>query len=178
VIPSQKAFGLVVFLTVAACADPVLEAQIAALGEESPHVLPGPLHRPGQPCLLCHSAAGPASRFTVAGTVFLTPTAEQPVAGVEVQLFDASRRWFLAYTNCAGNFFVTPQEYEPRLPLWVSLSGQGLRIDMESPMHKDGDCATCHRGKKSPTSAGHVYLTADPLQFEAAPTHACGGVRK
>lgn len=173
----QKALCIVVTL-VAACADPVLEAQIEALGPESPRVLPGALHRPGQPCLLCHASTGNAPRFTVAGTVFLNPAAEQPVAGVQVQLIDATRRWFLAYTNCAGNFFVTPQEYEPRFPLWVSLSGHMLRIDMESAMNKDGDCAACHLGKKSPTSAGHVYLTDDPLQFDAAPAHACGGVRK
>ena len=137
------------------CEDPVLAERIAALGPEDPAVPPGPLHRPGQPCLVCHGSghgsgpgSGPgsgASRLSVAGTVFRTPDSRRPIGGVEVRLIDASRRWFIAHTNCTGNFAVTPGEYEPVMPLWVSLSGQGLHIDMESAMNKDGDCGTCHQ---------------------------------
>lgn len=157
------------------CQDPVRQEQIDKLGPEAPGVLPGPLHRPGQPCLLCHELAGLAPRFTAAGTVFQTPAKQQPVGGIQVQLIDAARRWFVAYTNCAGNFFVMPQEFEPVMPLWVSLSGQSLHIDMESPMNKDGDCGTCHQGTKSPSSAGYVFLADDAPPSEPAPTSACGG---
>ena len=36
-----------------------------------------------------------------------------------MRLVDASRRWFVAHTNCAGNFYVLAQDFEPTLPLWV-----------------------------------------------------------
>lgn len=152
------------------CDDPVRQAQLAELGPEDANVALGPLHRPGQPCLLCHEPAGPAVHFTVAGTVFNTPADMQPVGGVQVRLIDAARRPFTAYTNAAGNFFVSPQEYKPVLPLWVSLEGQGRHIDMESPMHKDGDCGFCHREAKSPSSAGHVFLTDTTLPLDAIGT--------
>lgn len=161
------------------CEDPVLAEKIAALGPEDPAVPPGPLHRPGQPCLLCHGS-GVASRLSVAGTVFRTPDSRRPIGGVEVRLIDAARRWFIAHTNCAGNFAVTPGEYEPVMPLWVSLSGQGLHIDMESAMNKDGDCGTCHQSDKSPASAGPVYLTDDPSIPDSGPGSGptgCGGSR-
>lgn len=162
------------------CEDPVLEAQLAELGSEDPAVPEGPLHRPGQPCLLCHAAPGRAPRFTAAGTVYLRASTQEPAGGIEVRLVDAARRRFVAYTNCAGNFYVSPREYEPELPMWVSLSGQGLRIDMESPMNKNGDCAICHQRDKAPSSAGHVYLTDSLLPAEPAPTGptgSCGGAR-
>lgn len=155
----------------------MLSEQLAALGPEDPAVLPGPLHRPGQACLLCHSSSGSAPRFTVAGTVYQDPGARRPIGGVEVRLIDAARRRFVAYTNCAGNFYVSPQEFEPVLPLWVSLSGHGLSIDMESPMNKNGDCAICHQAAKNPSSAGPVYLTDDPSRLMGAAGGSCGGTR-
>ena len=173
---SLVGLGIIALLS-GGCEDPVRQEQLAALGPEAANVPPGPLHRPGQPCLLCHEPMGLASPFTVAGTVFQTLAESPPVGGVEVRLIDAARRSFVAYTNCVGSFFVTPSEYEPVLPLWVSLSGQGLNIAMESPMHKDGDCGFCHQSKKSPFSAGRVFLSEDPLPVEALPTSSCTGGR-
>ena len=169
--------GLVAAALLGGCGDPVLDAQIAELGSEDPAVPEGPLHRPGQPCLLCHTSPGRAPRFTAAGTVYLRASAQEPAGGIEVRLIDAARRRFVAYTNCAGNFFVSSREYEPELPMWVSLAGQGLRIDMESPMNKNGDCAICHQRDKNPSSAGPVYLTDSPLPIDPAPTGSCGGTR-
>ena len=154
------------------------QAQIAELGPEEPGVPPGPLHRAGQPCLLCHSATGEAPRFTAAGTVYSSSAVHKSVGGVKVQLIDAARRAHVAYTNCIGNFFVVPQEFEPVLPMWVSLSGYRATIDMESPMHKDGDCGFCHRPQKSPSSAGPVFLTEDPEKLEQIPKTACSGVQE
>lgn len=174
--------ALLVCLAVAAppaggCADPVQEARIAELGPEDAKVPPGPLHRPGQPCLVCHDTGGTAPRFTAAGTVYKDPAKHVPLGGVQVQLIDAARRVFIAYTNCAGNFAVSPREYEPVLPLWVTLSGHGLRIDMESPMNRNGDCGICHQREKNPASAGPVFLTDDPARVAALPSSACGGTR-
>lgn len=160
---------------VASCADPVPQMQIDALGPEDPAVLPGALHRPGQPCLYCHGDSGFAPRFTVAGTIYRTPAAAQVVGGVEVQLFDSSHRAYVTYTNCAGNFFVSPQEFQPIFPLWVSIvsAGQGLDNDMESPMNKDGNCGSCHQPTKSPMSAGIVFLSDDPAVADKVPG-VCG----
>ena len=42
----------------AACVDESHELQVQALGAEVPGVPMGPLHRPGQPCLVCHGDQG------------------------------------------------------------------------------------------------------------------------
>lgn len=168
---------IAMLLLVQGCEDPVRQARIAALGPEAPDVPPGSLHRPNQPCLLCHSPEGPAAPMSAAGTVFRDPAESRPAAGVKVRLIDAGRRSFVAVTNCAGNFFIYSAEYAPTLPLWVSLEWQGLRIDMESPMHKDGDCGSCHQSPKSPTAAGHVFLTDDPSLLDKVSASACEGAR-
>ena len=160
------------------CVDPVQQEQVAALGPEEPGVAVGPLHRSGQPCLICHSSAGEASRFTAAGTVYGTATVRQPIGGVKVRLIDASRRSYVAYTNCVGNFFVLPGEFEPVMPMWASLSGYDADIDMESPMHKDGDCGFCHKPEKSPSSAGPIFLTEDPQKLDKLPRTTCSGTQE
>lgn len=174
----QALFYLTLAAPLIGCSDPVQQEQLAALGPEKPGVPAGPLHRAGQPCLLCHSSGGEAPRFTAAGTVYSTSTMGKPVGGVKVRLFDASRRSYLAYTNCIGNFFVYPQEFEPVMPMWASLSGYDADIDMESPMHKDGDCGFCHKPEKSPSSAGPIFLTEDPQKLDKVPTIMCSGAQK
>lgn len=47
------------------------------------------------------------------------------------------------------------------------------RIDMESPMHRSGDCGACHRDPKSPAAAGHVFLTDDAVAAAASPVARC-----
>ena len=164
-----------------ACADPVWQAQVAALGPEQSDTAAGPLHRRGQPCLLCHSPAGTAPPFSVAGTVYRDPSTDVPGDGVEVVLIDAARRGYVAHSNCAGNFFVFPSEFQPQLPLWVSLrytlSTARVQVDMESPMHRDGDCGTCHRAPKGPSSAGPVFLSDDPARIPTLPNRSCGDLR-
>ena len=63
--------GLLTWALVGCFVDPVHDEQVAALGPEPAGESPGPLHRPGQPCLVCHGGLGPAHQsFSVAGTVF------------------------------------------------------------------------------------------------------------
>jgi len=167
-----------VALAAAACGDPVRDAAVEALGPEDPAVRPGPLHRPGQPCLLCHVAGGAAGerRYSVAGTVYRDPDSMMPLADVEVWLIDSRGRQVLARSNCAGNFYLRSSQFLPVFPLWVTLRHAGLVIDMESPMRADGSCATCHTDPRAPSSAGHVYVTDDPMSLRtpAMPT-PCGG---
>src|SRR5689334_11225211 len=55
----------------AGCGNPVQDARIAALGPEDPNVPPSNVHRPGQPCLLCHGPyKGASPEMTVAGTIY------------------------------------------------------------------------------------------------------------
>jgi hypothetical protein len=154
------ALPLVLAGLAAACSDPVRAQAIAALGDEAPGVRPGPLHRPGQPCLVCHGGEqGPT--FSVAGTVYARAESAVPVSRVTVELLDSEARSFKAITNCAGNFFVRPDEFLPHYPLWITVAAADHRLDMESPVFRDGSCASCHTDPKAPASAGHAYALLD-----------------
>lgn len=155
-----QAMSLTLAATIAACADPVVDRKVDALGPEMQGVPPGPLHRPGQPCLLCHDARGDARVFSVAGTVFVAPGGGAPSVGTVVELFDADGTTFRTATNCAGNFFVEPGAFTPRYPLYVALEHDGARIEMDSPIFRDGSCASCHGAVADPASAGPVYRDA------------------
>jgi hypothetical protein len=153
--------GLLAVLLVAAsplaCGDPVKDLAVEALGPEAPGVPEGPLHRPGQPCLVCHDGAT-ARAYSVAGTVYLAPDAEEPAAGTSVHLIDAEGQRFTAVTNCAGNFFLQPGELDPIYPVWTALRAGTWQIAMESPIHGEGSCAGCHGLAPGPSSAGRVYV--------------------
>lgn len=141
-----------------ACQDPGKVRAIEALGPEDIFVPEGPLHRPGQPCVLCHDGEE-ARAFSLGGTVYMTPDSDMPAAGSSVGLVDASGAGFIASTNCAGNFFVLPEDFQPTYPLWVSLRKEPQEIAMDSPIHGEGSCAGCHGDKSGPESAGRVYMS-------------------
>jgi hypothetical protein len=142
------------------------------LGPENPDVRPGPLHRPGQPCVLCHDAEGGATPFTLGGTVYVDATSNVPIGDVAVIVIDADRAVFTSVTNCAGNFFVRPAEFAPRYPIWVSMRGGDVHRSMESPAYREGSCAGCHADPRSKSSVGHVYLIDDPA-VEMRPPNRC-----
>jgi hypothetical protein len=155
-----RALSILAIFSLWACADPVHDQEVAALGPEKSGVRTGPLHRPGQPCVLCHQL-GSDDPFTVAGTVYATPDKTVPLTMVKVQLVDSQGSRLATFTNCAGNFFVRPFEWKFQYPIWVTLAAEDQLIDMESPIYRDGSCATCHVDPKNPTSAGHVFLLGD-----------------
>jgi hypothetical protein len=145
----------------AAC-DPVQDDAIAALGGEAAGVDQGPLHRPGQPCLLCHDGAlGNPQEFSVAGTVFVDRIDEKAArqATVTLKASDGTSRTFK--TNAAGNFYVTPQSWKPVYPLEVSVDFQSQTVSMVSNIGRNGSCAGCHVDPAGPSSPGHVYATPD-----------------
>jgi hypothetical protein len=150
--------------------DPVHDDAIAALGGEAPGVRQGPLHRPGQPCLLCHDGAfGDPQRFTLAGTIFETQGSTVPSVGATVIVTDATGGTReLPVTNAAGNFYVTPGQYDPAFPLKISVRGPGNEtIVMQSlvqgngTVEPNGSCAGCHFDPQGPSSPGHVCLRLD-----------------
>jgi hypothetical protein len=158
----KRLWWLGLTLGVVAC-DPVHDDAVAALGGEVPGVPPGPLHRPGQPCLLCHDgASGDPPAFGVAGTIFERPSSLVPVSGADVHLTDSSGslpRDLL--TNAAGNFFIPLDQWAPQFPLGVSVKPPAGPDVFMHTLANDGSCATCHVDPPGPDSPGHVCVVLD-----------------
>jgi hypothetical protein len=147
-------------LALASC-DPVASDAKAALGDEAPGVSRGPLHRPGQPCIVCHDGGvGDPPAFAVAGTVFDAPNSPVPASGVTVTLTGSNGHAFSAVTNAAGNFYVVPDEFIPAYPMKVTISVGGVTNTMQSHVGRDGSCAGCHTDPPRPSSPGRVYFSA------------------
>jgi hypothetical protein len=140
-----------------ACVDESHDLQVQALGSEAQGVSPGPLHRPGQPCLTCHGEAGPSSqRFVMAGTVFAVQGERGPASNVQVVLEDVTGSFFAVTTNEVGNFYIQEGEWSPTMP--VSPQIPKAHQEMVSSVQRAGSCADCHTLTRSPTSPGPVYL--------------------
>ena len=149
-------------LAIVGC-DPVHASEIDALGGEAPGVPEGPLHRPGQPCLLCHDGEiGDPTAFSVGGTVFDTPSSMQGVVGATVAMTDTIGSSDTATTNAAGNFYVTPPEWTPIYPIVeVQVQSGNVTVSMETLIGRNGSCAGCHTGTAGPVSPGPITLTLD-----------------
>lgn len=131
-----------------------------ALGPDMRH--PGPEHRAGQPCLLCHSERGGDSPyFSVAGTVYdLDGVTGRE--GIQVILVDATGNERTEWTNSVGNFMVWADDWSPAFPLSADVTDGDNRIGMRSPISIDGSCSACHTGALSATSVGRVVVGAFP----------------
>jgi len=139
--------------------DPVHDDAQANLGGETAGERPGPTHRPGEPCLLCHDGkVGDPRAFAVAGTVFEDPSARAGLSGVTVTLKDSAGAVSTTTTNRAGNFYVTAAAFTPIYPVRASLSYRGQTAEMRSLVGRDGSCAGCHTDPSGPASPGHVYF--------------------
>lgn len=154
--------GLALLALVGACGDKELAREVDAQGNEVAGVPRGPLHRAGQRCAACHRDGGEAGAhpFSLAGTVFAQPARQVGVADVEILLSDSDGSKFVARTNCVGNFFVRPEEWQPHYPVIVDVQKNGVRREMSSVIGRADDCATCHKVAVTDPFAdvGHVYL--------------------
>jgi hypothetical protein len=156
--------------------DPVHRASVNALGGENADAYPiqSQYHRPGEPCVLCHGADGPANtQFVLGGTVFWGPDSyENRVDKAYVRVEDARKTTHCFVTNCNGNFFVTADEF-PGLtfPLLISVErtkqpGNGdestLVIQpMSGHIGREASCANCHiQGLRDFGSPGQIYMYA------------------
>lgn len=150
---------------IASCGDPVHDGEVTALGPEAPGVSPGPDHRPGQPCLVCHGGQGPASaQFALAGTVFQIP-APAPATGangVTVKITDVNSSVGTATTNSVGNFYILASDYSPTYPVDAELDEGSSTVKMLTHIGRNGSCGYCHFDPPGTGSPGHVYL-ADSL---------------
>jgi hypothetical protein len=157
------ASALAASVVLPACEDPVHDQQVQALGGERPGVPPGPLHRPGQPCLVCHGADGPSSHlFVFGGTVYQVQNGSTAASGATVTIEDVNGSAFSATTNKVGNFYITPDQWTPTFPTTVTVQ-KGMDSQMMAPsiISRDGSCANCHQPEAGPTSAGRVYLVPE-----------------
>lgn len=146
-----------------ACGDPVASNQIADLGPEQKGERPGPTHRAGQPCGVCHTAGGPGEgEFILAGTVYESAQSSTPAVGATVIVTDAKGKVFQVprATNRVGNFYVQSRENPLTFPLTavtVRAAGYADAI-MRTPIHSAESCASCHRGNGSQGRVPAVYL--------------------
>jgi hypothetical protein len=173
--------ALLVGIALLSCSDPVHDAEVAALGPEVASVPPGPLHRPGQPCLTCHGGDGPATAtFAVGGTIFKTADAREGIAGVVVTVVDSAAAGGVqksATTNAAGNFIIGNSNFTPVFPLHdIKLEYPGLSTPqiMHTRVGREGSCGSCHfdtaGGSEAKDTPGHIYLV-----LEAGDLPAGGG---
>lgn len=150
-------------LIVAACFDPVHSDRVDALGPEAPGVRRGPLHRPGQPCTVCHGGDGPGSpTFAIAGTAYESRDSLGPLVGGVVWLVDEQGRSYGMSTNEAGNFWAGENDFTLSFPLFASVELEGEVVDMVTPIFRARSCAECHVDPPGPGSLGHVFLRAGP----------------
>jgi hypothetical protein len=151
-----------------------LDEAADALGPE-PGGEPGPEHRPGQPCLACHSEDSDRGEeiFALAGTVYETTTSPTGLEGAEVSVSDSGGHGFVVRTNRAGNFYVREGEeedgegrgrggielpYRLVFPLFVMVRGVGESQVMATPVEREGSCAYCHTREPGARSNGQIYV--------------------
>lgn len=158
-------FFVGVLAVAASCtSDPVLRDEVDALGNETEGVSKGEYHRAGQPCVVCHQEGGPASDkpFSIAGTVFAQPLRQVGVGGAEVRMTDSDGSKHIAKTNCVGNFYVAPEDWNPKFPILIEVAKGALSRSMRSTVGRDGSCAHCHsmdiKVSDPFSQVGHVYL--------------------
>ncbi|HEY5145706.1 MAG TPA: hypothetical protein VII82_03025 [Polyangiaceae bacterium] len=146
----------------AGCVDTTHDIEVQALGGEAAGVAPGPDHRPGQPCLVCHGGEGPASsHFSVAGTVYAVEKESAPAVGAQVQVEDITGVAFPSPTNGAGNFYISAQDWQPTYPIQMQVSLGPANKQMLTHVGREGSCATCHTSSPGPASPGPIYVAAD-----------------
>jgi hypothetical protein len=145
------------------CTDETHEEAVKALGPEDPNVSPGPLHRPGQPCVTCHGGSGPASQqFSIGGTVYATQGQTTPATNATVSIEDITGATGTAQTNEVGNFYLTVQQWQPSYPILPHVTLGQTTATMSTHVGRDGSCADCHQKQQSPTSIGPIFVKAAP----------------
>ncbi len=159
----MRRIAFLALLLAVGCQDPVHDDKVSALGPEPGPYERGPLHRPGQPCTVCHGGKGPShNAFDLAGTTFYSKNSLDPLAFATVVLYDADGNTEAYGTNDVGNFFIKEGELTLQYPLWVAIESSGVRVRMETPIFRARSCAQCHFDPVGTDSVGHVFLVDTP----------------
>jgi hypothetical protein len=113
--------------------------------------LPNGNHNAGLACLSCHNGAGPAPRWTVAGTLYADRNGGTPLAGATIRVRDNAGLELELVTAANGNFY-TSQAVQ--FPVTVSAS----KCPDTRPMTgkpQVGDCNSCHTAN---SPQGRIHL--------------------
>ncbi len=170
--------------------DPVHATAVEQLGEERSDLYPpeSEYHRPGEPCVLCHSNKGPASsEFALGGTVFWGPDDyDRRVDQAYVRILDANNRPRCFVTNCNGNFYVRKSDISSlTFPLLVSVERtKNPGVDestmkirrMTAHIGREPSCATCHvQYARDYASPGQIrlYDSEDAVMQANVPLASC-----
>jgi len=158
--------------------DPVPQEIIDDLGPETGS--PSAQHRPGQPCLACHSAyAGAKPAMAFGGTVYTTDAAGGlgPAAGVEISIIDWAGVPKKVCSNLAGNFYLEKADWkDPAFPLVVKAGSS----PMTSLIGRDGSCGSCHKPADPDGPAVHDpvsganFDSAGKIVVDVSDTSKCG----
>lgn len=121
---------------------------------------------PGQDCMLCHVATGiaPGRQWSVAGTVFASPTAEVDAGlqDAEILVSDSATppKTLTLRSNSVGNFYTAESLLQP---IHVAIQYGGQRYQMqESP--PTGACNLCHA--ITTTATGKTVPIASPPPYQ------------
>jgi hypothetical protein len=158
-IRPHRSAWIVVAAIACACGDPTHDDAVSALGPEAPGVRPGPMHRPGQPCLACHGGDGPGNpTMAFAGTVYSSDASETPVPNALVRVADADGRGYEVTTNCAGNFWAPADDFTLTFPANGAVTTPGAARVMLTHTNRAGSCSDCHGKEPSPTTPGRLWV--------------------
>jgi hypothetical protein len=139
--------------------DPVPQEIIDTLGEETG--TPSRDHRPGQPCLACHSTyEGALPALSIGGTVYTQDATGALVgaANVLISVTDSTNDTRMICTTASGNFSIDKDTWpDITFPLSVVAGGRKMR----SIIGRDGSCASCHKPPAPGALPGDVGKTAD-----------------
>jgi hypothetical protein len=155
---------------VAGCSDPLRDENIALLGDEHPNFPPSEIHRPGQPCVACHSPYfGAEPIMSLGGTLFTDPVANDGelnmVPDHTIRIIDSEGKILDIKTNRCGNFYFTKEQFDPAFPLRAELRGPGTEDGATIPINamasrigREGSCGACHAFPASSLSPGVVFV--------------------
>ncbi len=145
---------LPIALLLAACSSSS-DASSDSLATETP----GPLMRPGENCLRCHSpnTGQNAPVWTAGGTIFTRKDAERDegVPGVKVVLRGAAGEEVEVVTNAVGNFYTGAPLTKP-YKVAITYEGRTKEMPIDAPA---GSCNACHSWPDPVGGApGRIYV--------------------
>ena len=151
----KQVLGVCVVALVA-CGAPETTCDVSTDFALSANEVRGPLMRPGQNCLRCHSASGEAKTkpFSFGGTIYPGPDASAcaGVAGVTVRVTDSKGTVVTVVSNAVGNFW-SAQPLEPPLSMEAERDGKVAKMPVTAPT---GGCALCHSYPDAVSANGRI----------------------
>jgi len=109
-------------------------------------------HNAGQDCMQCHGD------FSVAGTLYTTPTGSTPIAGATITIKDASGQTEDLVTQSNGNFYSFNAHSFPitvyASECQISTTSQVMVSSVQASSNGGCNMSGCHRT----TAQGHIHL--------------------